>query len=147
MAIECGLDRLRAVTVAEQVRILIKNGQLHEAEAAFRAGDLVQDMEPFPTLNPTRQNESVAIAWLRIETHNHRLTRGAQGRQEMERFRAPHRGDPVRRDLRAAAGGDCGAGGRPVRGAAGGARGGGAGRAGRLDADFFWTRGSRSARC
>jgi LuxR family maltose regulon positive regulatory protein len=75
VAIECGLDRLRAVTVAEQVRILIRNGQLHEAEAAFRAGDLVQDVEPFPTLNPTRQNESVAIAWLRIETHNHRLTR------------------------------------------------------------------------
>ena len=75
VAIECGLDRLRAVTVAEQVRILIRNGQLHEAEAAFRAGDLAQDAEPFPTLNPTRQNESVAIAWLRIETHNHRLTR------------------------------------------------------------------------
>ena len=75
VAIECGLDRLRAVVVAEQVRILIRSGHLAQAEAAFAAGDQPADLEPFPTLTPTRQHESVAIAWLRIETHNHRLTR------------------------------------------------------------------------
>jgi LuxR family maltose regulon positive regulatory protein len=75
IAIECGLDRLRAAVVAEQVRILIRSGHLQQAEAAFAAGDQPADLEPFPTLTPTRQHESVAIAWLRIETHNHRLTR------------------------------------------------------------------------
>jgi LuxR family maltose regulon positive regulatory protein len=75
IAIECGLDRLRAFVVAEQVRILIKTGQLVEAEAAMVAGDVGTDHEPVPTLNPTRQNESIAIAWIRIEMQRHRLVR------------------------------------------------------------------------
>jgi LuxR family maltose regulon positive regulatory protein len=75
LSIECGLDRLRAMSVAEQVRILIRNGQLQEAEAAFAAGDLLIDQEPLPTLKPTRKTEAVAVAWLRIEIHNHRLIR------------------------------------------------------------------------
>lgn len=36
VAIECGLDRLRADVVAEQVRILVKSGQIDEAEIALR---------------------------------------------------------------------------------------------------------------
>ena len=74
-AIECGLDRLRAFVVAEQVRILVKTGQLVEAEAALLAGDVGTDYEPVPTLNPTRQNESIAVAWIRIEMQRHRLVR------------------------------------------------------------------------
>ncbi len=75
VAIECGLDRLRAFVVAEEVRILVKNGQVDEAEAAFAAGDLQVDGEPVPTLHPTRRNESIAIAWLRLEMQRHRLIR------------------------------------------------------------------------
>ena len=75
VAIECGLDRLRAFVVAEQVRILIKTGQVAEAEAALRSGDIQVDEEPVPTLTPSRRNESIAIAWLRIEMQRHRLVR------------------------------------------------------------------------
>jgi len=73
VAIECGLDRLRAFVVAEQVRILVKTGQIAEAEAALRAGDVQIEDEPVPTLSPSRKNESIAIAWLRIEMQRHRL--------------------------------------------------------------------------
>jgi LuxR family maltose regulon positive regulatory protein len=75
VAIECGLDRLRAFVVSEQVRLLIKNGQVKAAQAAFDAGDLTVDDEPVPTLNPNRRNESIAVAWLRLEMQNHRLVR------------------------------------------------------------------------
>jgi LuxR family maltose regulon positive regulatory protein len=75
IAIEYGLDRLRAFVVAEQVRILVKTGQVAEAEAALRAGDIQIDEEPVPTLTPSRRNESIAIAWLRIEMQRHRLAR------------------------------------------------------------------------
>ncbi len=75
IAIECGVDRLRAFVVAEQVRILVKNGHLDQAEAAFAAGDLLLDGEPLPGRNPTRREESVAVAWLRLEMQRHRLVR------------------------------------------------------------------------
>lgn len=75
VAIECGLDRLRAMVVSEQVRILIKNGQLEQAETLFYSCDLVGEGEPVPTLNPSRLNEWLAIAWLRIEMHRFRLVR------------------------------------------------------------------------
>lgn len=78
VAIECGLDRLRAFVVAEQVRILVKTGQVAEAEAALRAGDIPVDDEPVPTLTPSRRNESIAIAWLRIEMQRHRLARACK---------------------------------------------------------------------
>lgn len=75
VAIECGLDRLRAYVVAEQVRLLLRDGQPHKAAAAFEAGDLSLEEEPLPTLNPTRRQESIAVAWLRLEIQNHRLVR------------------------------------------------------------------------
>lgn len=75
VAIECGLDRMRAFIVAEEVRLLIKAGQIEEAERHFAAGDSQLDGEPIPTLHPTRRNESIAIAWLRIEMQRHRLSR------------------------------------------------------------------------
>ena len=75
VAIECGLDRMRAFIVAEEVRLLIKAGQIEEAEQHFAAGDPQLDGEPIPTLHPTRRNESIAIAWLRIEMQRHRLGR------------------------------------------------------------------------
>ena len=75
VAIECGLDRLRALIISEQVRMLVKNGQLEQAEQLFWSSDLNVEGEPVPTLNPTRLNEWLAIAWLRIEMHNFRLVR------------------------------------------------------------------------
>jgi LuxR family maltose regulon positive regulatory protein len=75
VAIECGLDRLRSFIVAEEVRLLIKAGQIDEAEQHFLAGDPQLDGEPIPTLHPTRRNENIAIAWLRIEMQRHRLGR------------------------------------------------------------------------
>src|SRR3546814_11747897 len=69
VAIECGLDRMRAFVVAEQVRILIQNGHIEEAESAFAAGDPGIDEEQVPTLRPTRRNEAVATAWLLSDMH------------------------------------------------------------------------------
>ncbi|MBL0115234.1 MAG: helix-turn-helix transcriptional regulator [Sphingomonadales bacterium] len=75
VAIECGLDRLRALVLSEQVRMLVKSGQLEQAELLFHSSDLSFDNEPVPTLNPTRLNEWMAIAWLRLEMHRFRLVR------------------------------------------------------------------------
>jgi LuxR family transcriptional regulator, maltose regulon positive regulatory protein len=75
VAIECGLDRLRALILSEQVRMLVKAGQLEQAEQLFYSSDLSINDEPVPTLNPTRLNEWMAIAWLRLEMHRFRLVR------------------------------------------------------------------------
>lgn len=75
VAIECGLDRLRALVISEQVRFLIRNGQAEQAEHLFVTSDLEVEGEPVPTLNPSRLNEWMAIAWLRIEMQNFRLIR------------------------------------------------------------------------
>jgi len=78
VAIECGLDRLRAYVVAEQVRILVKSGQIDEAEVALKAFDKYFEDEPVPTLSPSRRRESLAIAWIRIEMQRHRLVRAGK---------------------------------------------------------------------
>jgi LuxR family transcriptional regulator, maltose regulon positive regulatory protein len=75
VAIECRLDRLRALILSEQVRMLVKSGQLEQAEQLFHSSDLRVEGEPVPTLNPTRLNEWMAIAWLRLEMHRFRLVR------------------------------------------------------------------------
>ena len=75
VALECGLDRLRALVISEQVRMLVKLGQLEQAEQLFWSTDLKIDGEPVPTLNPTRLNEWMATAWLRLEMHRFRLVR------------------------------------------------------------------------
>ncbi len=75
VAIECGLDRLRALVISEQIRMLVKMGHLEQAEQLFWSSDLKFDGEPVPTLNPTRLNEWMAIAWLRLEMHRFRLVR------------------------------------------------------------------------
>lgn len=75
VAIECGLDRLRALVISEQVRMLVKLGQLEKAEQLFWSSDLMIEGEPVPTLNPTRLNEWMATAWLRLEMHRFRLVR------------------------------------------------------------------------
>jgi LuxR family transcriptional regulator, maltose regulon positive regulatory protein len=75
VAIECGLDRLRALVLSEQVRMLVKSGQLEHAEQLFHSSDLRIEGEPVPTLNPTRLNEWMAIAWLRLEMQRFRLVR------------------------------------------------------------------------
>jgi LuxR family transcriptional regulator, maltose regulon positive regulatory protein len=75
VAIECGLDRLRALVLSEQVRMLVKSGQLEQAEQLFHSSELRIEGEPVPTLNPTRLNEWMAIAWLRLEMQRFRLVR------------------------------------------------------------------------
>jgi LuxR family transcriptional regulator, maltose regulon positive regulatory protein len=75
VAIECGLDRLRALILSEQVHMLVKAGQIEQAEQLFYSSDLCVEGEPVPTLNPTRLNEWMAIAWLRLEMHRFRLVR------------------------------------------------------------------------
>lgn len=74
IAIECGLERLRALIVAEQVRILVRTGQVAAAEEAMRAGDIFVDEPPVPTMTPTRRQENIAVAWLRIEIQRQRLS-------------------------------------------------------------------------
>ena len=86
VAIECGLDRLRAYVVGEQVRMLVRNGQPRQAEAAFRAGGFEPDGEPYPRINPTRQHESVAIAWLRLEMQANRLARARKVAKRWSEF-------------------------------------------------------------
>ena len=75
VAIECGLDRLRALILSEQVQLLVRIGQVEVAEQLFASSDLSVEAEPVPTLHPTRLNEWLAIAWLRIEMHRFRLVR------------------------------------------------------------------------
>ncbi|HKT73745.1 MAG TPA: LuxR C-terminal-related transcriptional regulator [Steroidobacteraceae bacterium] len=75
VAIECGLDRLRVFVVAEQVRILTKLGKSAEAQAAVRAGGIEIESDPFPASVPMRQDEFMALAWLRIELQGQRLAR------------------------------------------------------------------------
>lgn len=86
VAIECGLDRLRAFVVSEQVRMLLKSGQIKAAQAAFDAGDLSVVDEPVPTMSPTRRNESIAVAWLRLEMQNHRLVRARKVAKRWSEF-------------------------------------------------------------
>ena len=86
IAIECGLDRLRAYVVGEQVRMLVRSGQPKKAEAAFHAGGFEPDGEPYPRINPTRQHESVAIAWLRLEMQANRLVRARKVAKRWSEF-------------------------------------------------------------
>ncbi len=86
VAIECGLARLRAYVVGEQVRMLIRAGQPERARAAFRAGGFDPEGEPVPTMSPSRQHESVAISWLRLEMHDHRLVRARKVAKRWSEF-------------------------------------------------------------
>lgn len=86
LAIECGLDRLRAYAIGEQVRMLIRSGEGKQARAILQASGLAPEAEPYPTLNPTRQNESIAIAWLRIEMHGHRLVQARKVAKRWSEF-------------------------------------------------------------
>ena len=86
VAIECGLDRLRALVISEQIRMLVRMGHLDQAEKLFWSSDLKFDGEPVPTLNPTRLNEWMSIAWLRLEMHRFRLVRSRKIAQRWLEF-------------------------------------------------------------
>lgn len=86
VAIECGLDRLRAFAVGEQVRILVRNGQPQQAHAAFHAGGHEPSGEPYPTMHPTRQHESIAISWVRLEMQDYRLVRARKVAKRWSEF-------------------------------------------------------------
>lgn len=75
IAVEVNLDRLRAMVVAEQVRVLVRSHNVAGAEDALRAGDIVVDDLPYPTLAPSRRNEHIATAWLRIQIARFNLVR------------------------------------------------------------------------
>ncbi|MEI9984742.1 MAG: LuxR C-terminal-related transcriptional regulator [Aliidongia sp.] len=94
LAIECGLDRLRAYVVGEQVRMLIHSGEPKLAAAAFQADDLAPASDPFPTMNPTRQHESVAISWIRLEMQSDRLVRARKVAKRWSEF--AHRNRAIR---------------------------------------------------
>ena len=86
LAIECGLDRLRAYAVGEQVRMLIRSGEAKHARTALIASGLMPEAEPYPTMSPTRQNESIAIAWVRIEMQSHRLVQARKVAKRWSEF-------------------------------------------------------------
>src|SRR5690606_7405279 len=71
LAIGCGLDRLRAYAVAEEVHMLVRSGEVKQARAVLEASGMMPEGEPVPTLNPTRRHESIAIAIIRIEMQEH----------------------------------------------------------------------------
>lgn len=73
LAIEYGLDRMRAIAVSEQVRMLIRSGEAQQARTLMDTSNFWPSAEPYPTLNPSRLHESIAIAVIRIEMHGHRL--------------------------------------------------------------------------
>lgn len=73
VAIECGLERLRTLVVAEQVRILVKSGMPSAAKAALRAVGISSRAIPLPTAKSKRKDESIALAWLRVEMYGQRL--------------------------------------------------------------------------
>lgn len=75
VALECGLDRLRSFAMGLQVQILLREGQREAAAMAYRAAGFDQDVEPVPTMTPSRCQEAGAIAWIRLEMRQHRLTR------------------------------------------------------------------------
>lgn len=73
LAIECGLDRMRTVAISEQVRMMIRSGEAQQARDLMEANNLWPGAEPYPTLNPSRMQESIATAVIRIEMLGHRL--------------------------------------------------------------------------
>lgn len=73
VAIECGFDRLRASVVAEQVRILVRSGETSAAKAALQAVGVDIRSSPLPTAKSTRRDETIAVAWLRVEMQGQRL--------------------------------------------------------------------------
>ncbi|OAN56481.1 hypothetical protein A7Q26_02325 [Sphingobium sp. TCM1] len=75
VALECGLDRLRSFAMGLQVQILLREGHREAAAMAYRAAGFDQDVEPVPTMTPSRCQEAGAIAWVRLEIRQHRLVR------------------------------------------------------------------------
>lgn len=75
VALECGLDRLRSFAMALQVQLLLRDGQREAAQRAFMAAGFDLTQEPVPTMTPSRCQEAIAIAWIRLEAHQHRLSR------------------------------------------------------------------------
>jgi LuxR family maltose regulon positive regulatory protein len=86
LAIECGLDRLRAYAVGEQVRMLVRSGEPKYAREILAASGFAPECEPYPMLSPTRQHESVAIAWLRVEMHGHSLVQARKVAKRWSEF-------------------------------------------------------------
>lgn len=73
VAIEHGLTRLRAYAISEDVRMLVCSGEVSHARHVLETSGLLGDEEPYPSSNPTRQQEAIAICVIRIDMHEHRL--------------------------------------------------------------------------
>lgn len=67
VAIDCGLERLRAGVIAEQVRLLIREGAVDKARRLFEDAKLFTGSAPLPVAGVSRRDETVAIAWIRLE--------------------------------------------------------------------------------
>ena len=67
VALECGLPRMRKLAMAVQVELLLRQGRPRQAERAYAV--IVPDVaaEPLPRSQPTRCQEAVALAWLRLQ--------------------------------------------------------------------------------
>lgn len=75
VALECGLERLRIFAVSLQVHFLLRDGQIEEAQRVFFGAGQDPAEEPVPTMNPSRSSESAAVAWIRLEMRQHRLSK------------------------------------------------------------------------
>lgn len=67
VALECGLPRMRKLAMSAQVELFLRQGQPRRAEQAYRVIVPDIDVEPMPPMRPTRCQEAVALAWLRLQ--------------------------------------------------------------------------------
>lgn len=74
VALECGLERLRAGVVAEQVRLLLRSGDPATAARLFADAGFT-DEPTGPGANVCRRDEVIAITWIRLDIQADRLTR------------------------------------------------------------------------
>ena len=74
VALECGLPRMRTLAATAQIRLLLQAGRAEAAEDVAATIGLAVDVEPVPTLQPTRCQEAVAVAWIRLRMRDMQLS-------------------------------------------------------------------------
>lgn len=73
MASRAHLPRLHAGILNEQVRLLLLEGQVEDARRLLHASKLVPEGSPVPTRTPSRREEPIALAWIRMSIADGRL--------------------------------------------------------------------------
>ena len=74
VALEYGLPRMRKLAMATQVELPLRQGQPSQADRAYRVVVPDAEAEPVPLSQPTRCQEAVALAWLRLQLRQSKLT-------------------------------------------------------------------------